>query len=191
MINNNSPKEQLQLAEQLFCANDAYSSIIRAANVANNTASVTIVFNDIVQLVKGNNQAGFIKRAPVVINSINSNLTLRKLYLQLIETLTFADSASQAAASTGEVLPERVNEHFSLKFKRDKNHASQVYVILVINHPAEHQVNHAVALHITTSAQVDCLYFPVLTDGRSQLLMEEDDRQFKLLTDNNSHLYLM
>ena len=57
--------------------------------------------------------------------------------------------------------------------------------------PTETHLDNAIALHITTAAEVTCLYFPLLMDGRSQLLMEETNNHFKLLTDDNSHLYLM
>jgi len=189
MSNHDSHNNQLQLAQQLFCANDSFNAVLRRSNASK--ASATIVFNDIIQLVKGNSLTDFSKRRSAIIEKINSDLNLRQLYLQLINKLKFAESGLQAAASTGETLPERITEHFSLKFKRDKNHVSQVYVILTINHPAEHHFNHAIAIHITTGEQVDCLYFPILADGRSQLLMEEDDDYLKSLTDNNSHLYLM
>ncbi|WP_057831423.1 hypothetical protein [Colwellia sp. TT2012] len=191
MTNNNSPKEQQQLAQQLFCANDAYTSLTKMSRVTRGTANFTIVFNDIIQLVKNNSQADFIKRTPLIIKKINTDLRLRKIYLQLIKQLRFAESGLQAAASSANILPGRITENFSLKFKRDHIHLSQIYVILTINHPAEHHFNHAIALHITIGEQVNCLYFPILTDGSSQLLMEDSDSLFKLITNSNSHLYLM
>ncbi len=191
MTNNNSPKQQEQLAEQLFCTNDAYQSLTKTSRVLKKTDNFTVIFNDIVQLAKGNNQAEFIERAPKLIKRINSDLSLRKSYLQLIKQLQFAESGRQAAASSGEQLPDRVTENFSLKFKRDQHEPSQVYVILTIMNPTETHLNNAIALHITTDLEVDCLYFPLLMDGRSQLLMEETDNHFKSLIDENSHLYLM
>jgi len=195
MTNNNSPKDQQhlikQLAQQIFCANDTYKSLTNDAQIPKKSDNFTVVFNDIVQLVNGNKQAELIKRTPLIINKINTDLSLRKLYQQLIKQLRFAESGIQVAASTGQMLSERNTEHFSLKFKRDNTHPRQVYVILNINNPAEHHFNHEISLHITTSEQVDCLYFPTLIDGRSQLLMEDNDCHLKLLTDNNSHLYLI
>ena len=101
MTNNNSPKQQEQLAQQLFCTNDAYRALTRTSRVPRTTDNFTVVFNDIVQLVKGNSQADFIERAPTLIKKINSDLSLRKSYLQLIKQLHFAESGKQAAASSG------------------------------------------------------------------------------------------
>ncbi len=198
MRNNNqhdSHQENHQkLAQQLFCVNGAYTSLTKEPHSKKSEdckVSSTVVFNDIFQLIKGNSQAEFVKRSPELIKKINSDLSLRKIYTQLIKQLKFAESGLQAAASSGDALPERVTEHFSLKFKRDISQPSQVYVILTINHPAKHHLANTFAVHMTNEKQVDCLYFPILDDGHSQLLMEDEDSRFQLLTDPNSQLYLM
>lgn len=203
MTNNNFKENYQQLAQQLFCAKSAYISLTQGvrygsehdsqygSEYGNDEDNFTVVFNDIFQLAKGNSQKNFVARRRLLIKKINTDLSLRKTYIQLIEQLQFAKSGLQVAASSGEALPERVTEHFSLKFKRDKSHPTQVYVILSINHPAEQHLNNAFTVHITNNNQVDCLYFPTISDGRSQLLMEDKESSFKLLTDPNSRLYLM
>lgn len=203
MTNNNFKENYQQLAQQLFCAKSAYISLMQGvrygsehysqygSEYGNDEDNFTVVFNDIFQLAKGNSQKNFVARRRLLIKKINTDLSLRKTYIQLIEQLQFAKSGLQVAASSGEALPERVTEHFSLKFKRDKSHPSQVYVILSINHPAEQHLISTFAVHISNNDQVDCLYFPSISDGRSQLLMEDNDNSFKLLTDPNSQLYLM
>ncbi|MCJ8293945.1 MAG: hypothetical protein MJK15_06015 [Colwellia sp.] len=191
MTRNNFKENHQQLAQQLFCANTAYSSLTQGVRLGNSESNFTVVFNDIFQLVKGNSQKSFVARRLPLIKKINTDLSLRKTYMQLIEQLKFSQSGLQVAASSGDALPERITEYFSLKFKRDKNHPSQVYVILSINHPAEQHLTDTFAVHITNNDQVDCLYFPSIIDGRSQLLMEDKDNSFKLLTDRNSQLYLM
>ena len=209
MTNNNSQqdmnqtqkKAQQQLAQQLFCTKAAYTSLTQNSPTKNPLTkelptskaldNSTVVFNDIVQLVKGNNQADFIARTPLILKQINSNLSLRKTYLHLINTLKFAESGLQAAASSGALLPERITEQFSIKFKRDQQSPNQVYVILTIHHPTESHLNNAIALHITTEVEADCIYFPLLIEGKSQLLMEDDNKHFTLLTHSNSRLYLI
>jgi len=204
MTNNNSQhnnqrnqqEKQQQLAQQLFCTNAAYTSLTKTSRIAKKVdsypvESYPVIFNDIVQWVKGNNQPDFIERTPLLIKKINADLSLRRVYLQLVKQLKFAESGLQAAASSGTLLPERVTEQFSLKFKRDQHFPNQVYAILTIHHPKESHLNHAIALHITTPTEAQCLYFPILMDGRSQLLMEEDEHHFSLLIDGNSHLYLI
>lgn len=190
MSNNNSQEYQQQLAEQLFCVSTTYKSIVHGAQADRSEKSFTVVFNDIFQLAKGNSQAHFVERSSLVIKKINADLNLRKTYLRLVKQFKFAQSGQQVAASSGEALPDRVTEHFSLKFKRDVSQPSQVYVILTINHPAEHHLANVFAVHITNDNVVDCIYFPTVGDGRSQLLMEDTDSRFKLLIDPNSQLYL-
>ena len=191
MTDTNSAKNTEQLAQHIFCTKDAYKKLTKVSRVAKNPDNFVLIFNDIVQLVKGNNQADFVARAPLLMKKINADLSLRKLYMQLINKLQFAESGLQTAASSNERLTERVSDYFSLKFKRDNNSPSQIYVILTITHPGEHHLNKDINLHITTDSHVDYLSFPLLIDGQSQLLMEENDQYFKLLTDDNSHLYLM
>ncbi len=188
---NNVKENQQQLAEQLFCAKTAYAALIKERRGDNNEENFTVVFNDIFQLVKGNSQKSFVERSRIIIKKINADLSLRKVYLGLVKQLTFSQSGLQAAASTGETLPERITEYFSLKFKRDKSNPRQVYVILTIEYPAEQHLINDFAVHMTNNNQVDCCYFPKISDGRSQLLMEDQDSRLLLLTDANSQLYLM
>lgn len=187
MTNNNSQEN----AQQLFCASDAYKSLTTSSRLIIKPDDFIVVFNDVFQLVTGNTQASFIERAPLLIKKINDDLSWRKVYIELIQQLKFASSGLQAAASSGEILPSRITEHFMIKFKRDINHPTQVYVILTINHPAAHHLTHDITIHVSRDEQVDCLYFPILNDGRSQLLMNDDDTSFMLLTDEKSELFLM
>lgn len=191
MINDNLTENHQQLAQQLFCANSAYTSLMRKTSHGINEDNFTVIFNDIFQLVKGNNQKQFVARKQMLIKKINSDFNLRKTYIKLIEQLKFAQSDIQVAASSGDLLPERITEYFSLKFKRDISQPTQVYVILSINHPTEQHLNNAFTLHITNNNEIDCLSFPTINNGRSQLLMEDNESSFKLLTDPNSRLYLM
>jgi len=191
MDKNNHPERQQKLAEQLFCVGAAYSALVKGPRHDKKQSNSPLLFNDIVQLIKGNSQTHIVNRSPQIIKKINEDVNLRGIYLMLIKQLTFAHSGLQVAASSGESLVERVTEQFSVKFKRDKKQPSQVYVILTINHPADHHLIDTLAVHITNNEQVDCLYFPAIDDGRSQLLMEDEDKYFKLLVDPNSALYLI
>jgi hypothetical protein len=193
MPNDNSIEKQQhtqQLAQHLFCTNAAYKSLSKPVR-HKKLDKVAVIFNDVVQLAKGNTQAAFIEYTPLLIKKINSDISLRRIYSQLVKQLKFSESGLQAFASSGDTLTTRSTEHFSLQFKRDKSQPKQIYVILKVAHPAEHHLQKTIAMHIESNDHIDCLYFPFLKDGRSQLLMDEDDAHFKLLSDGNSHLYLM
>lgn len=184
--------QQQLLAEQLFCVKTSYKALNGLYGIeSENVAAPPVLFNDIFQLIQGNRQQDFIDKIPNIINEINNKLALRKTYSQLLERFKFAESGMQAAASSGEVLPARITEQFSLKFKRDKTYPSQVFALLSILDPAEyHQVND-IAVHIKHNELVACVFFPALNDGCSQLLLEDNEQRFKLLTDSQSLLYLM
>ena len=185
------------LAEQLFCSREAYQKL--SDQVANTKTKAVqkngvVLFNDLIQLVRGSHHLSFNERVPELMLKINQNLVLRKNYLQLLQQFKFAECGQQAAASSCvamEELPARVTDKFSVKFKRDKNYPSQVYILLTIEHPAPRHQNNVVALHIAQDNNVDCLYFPSLSDGRSQLLMDDSDSTFALLIDANSQLFVI
>jgi hypothetical protein len=183
------------LAEQLFCTRGAYQKLSGKISRAQGTNKQGIVlFNDLIQLVRGSQYLSFNERVPELMQSINQNLSLRRSYLQLLQTFKFAECDQQAAASSClaiEELPARVTDKFSVKFKRDKDYPSQVYVILTIEHPAQRHHNNVVALHIAQDDNVDCIYFPSLSDGRSQLLMDDSDSTFNFLIDANSQLFVI
>jgi len=191
MNDKSTAEKKQQLAQQLFCANSAYQVLQSNVEPSTEPNDNTLLFNDIFQLVKGNDQQGFIEKIPELMIVINSNLHWRRAYMQLVQQFKFAESGMQSAASSNEILPARVTEQFTLKFKRDKSYATQVYVILSIVNPTEHHQNKMLTLHININDHLSCVYFPALSDGRSQLLMEDNNNTFKLLTDPNSHLYLM
>ncbi|MGL1957126.1 MAG: hypothetical protein OCD00_07410 [Colwellia sp.] len=175
-----------KLAQQLFSTKLAYQGLNQLPETSAVSSNGT-VFNDLVQLIRGNYQLD----RQQLMHKINQDLTLRRTYTQLLQQLKFAKSGLQAAASSGDNLPARITEQFSLKFKRDKNYPTQVYVILTIKHPKEHHNNSAISLHMTNQNQAECILFPKLVDGLSQLLMDDNNHAFQLLVDDNSQLYLI
>ena len=191
MANNNlfTGQNEQQLAEQLFCVQSSYDKLKQAPRQKPEQSG--LLFNDIVQLVRGNNRLSLEGKIPQMMAKINQSLTSRRIYQQLLQQFKFAESGLQAAASTKQELQVRKNEQFSLTFKRDKNYPQQVYVILTIAHPAEHHGNETIVLHVSNHERVECALFPALSDGRSQLLMDDDHHLFKLLSDAHSQLYLM
>ncbi len=179
------------LAQNIFCVTSAYRHLIHQDIQDEEHQKPCILFNDVLQLIKGNQQATFVKKTPFIMKEINHRLALRKVYYQLLEQFKFAQSGLQAAASTGEIMPERITEQFTIKFKRDKNYPTQVFVLLSIFHPAPYHQSNAIAVHIKNDACVECIFFPPVSDGNSQLLLEDNESAFKLLTDSASLLYLL
>ncbi|MGJ8691266.1 MAG: hypothetical protein ACSHW0_02150 [Thalassotalea sp.] len=167
-------------AEQLFICKSSYQAI----SAAHEQRAVT--FNDMVKSLQG---FANIDKAWLM-QQINQNLAYRRAYQLLLKQLTFSYSPKQAAASTFEEFPKRANDYFSISFKRDKTFHHQVYVLLSINHPLSRHISDNLELHICNDDNVNVLSFPPLSQGRTQTLLETEDKVFKSLLNNNSELYL-
>lgn len=181
-----------QLAQQLYVTKLAYKGLTQPVESPKVEQPQPVLFNDIFQLVKGSRNPKFVVRIASIMAQINQDINLRRVYKNLLEQCKFAESTMQAAASSssGELL-DRITEQFTLKFKRDKTCPSQVYLILSIHHPNEHHNNDGAVVHIHQDDLFDCLLFPAFCDGKSQLLIEDKESVFSLLTDQNSRLILV
>lgn len=187
MPHQHEESQKKYIAEAAFCSKRAYQGL-------NNELSIkagSIVYNDILQLVKGNQQPLFVAKIPEIMIGINNQLPLRRVYKSLVEKFKFAESGRLAAASTGDELPTRQTEQFVLKFKRDKSQPSQVFALLSIAHPNEYHYRDPIVAHVFQNDAVNCVHFPALLDGSSQLLLDDTDDKFKLLIDGRSLIYLM
>ncbi|WP_158966448.1 hypothetical protein [Paraglaciecola sp. L3A3] len=173
-----------QLQQQVFAAKSLYREIHTPIDSKNTN---TVLFNDLVQLAKGNLQVEQQK----VMQQVNQSLPLRRQYIQLLETLAFATSPVQAAASSVVTeITSRKSAEFELLFKRDKQFLGQVYVILKIPHPIEKHHNQGVCLNACSEKVISSLHFPAIEDGKTQLLMEESDQKFINMFDAEFAIYL-
>ncbi|MDN4501392.1 hypothetical protein QX776_03225 [Alteromonadaceae bacterium BrNp21-10] len=173
-----------QLAEELFSARYAHSQLTQSH------VQQGVVFNDIVQLILGVNNTNSSNTSKVMA-AINQSLQLRRYYQQLLNEHQFAASQLQVAASTSTDYADRINQQFSLKFKRDKFSPNQVYVVLQIEHPAAHHHSRVISLHAVTDETATLVHFPMLDGGQSQLLMDDSNATFELLVSPNAQLILL
>lgn len=179
------PDHLYKVKEQLFAAKTLYRELKQ--NMTERPAdNPNLLFNDLVQLAKGNPTID----AQMVLQKINQSLVLRRQYLQLLQNMAFASSPVQAAASTTDKINSRQSAEFELLFKPDKEFAGQVYVILKIPHPTEHQKNHGVRINCCSENLISTVLFPSIVDGKTQLLMEESDKKFIHMFDADFALYL-
>ncbi|MFT6896677.1 MAG: hypothetical protein ACJA13_001080 [Paraglaciecola sp.] len=170
-----------QLAAELFTVRQCHTQLTQPHEDRG------VVFNDIVQLILGSTMLDQAK----VMKAVNQSLMLRKHYQQLLKQHQFAASQHQVAASSSGDIADRISEQFSLKFKRDKFSPGQVYVLLQIAHPAAHHNSQAINLHIVLPEYADVVHFPPLDSGQSQLLMDETDAIFNILTNPNAQIVLL
>ena len=192
MSSNSDMDNKQQLAQQLYATKLAYKGLTQPVKSPEIAQTQPVLFNDIFQLVRGNNNPKFVIRIASIMSQINQDINLRRVYKNLLEQCKFAESTRQAAASSSsDELQDRITEQFTLKFKRDKTCPSQVYLILSIHHPNDHHNNDGAVIHIHQDDLLDCLLFPAFSDGRSQLLIEDKESVFSLLTDQNSRLILV
>mgnify|MGYP006114969981 FL=1 len=193
------PDHHYRIQEQIFTAKTLYrqlhqslqerqellhKGLLHKKSEHNNTQSW--VFNDLVQLAQGNPKVD----AQQLMQQINQSLTLRRQYMQLLQKVAFANSPVQAAASSATQISSRQSAEFELLFKRDKQFAGQVYVILKIPHPKEKHNNQGVGVNCCSEEFISSIHFPPIVDGKTQLLMEESDQKFINMFDAEFAIYL-
>ncbi|WP_299071474.1 hypothetical protein [uncultured Paraglaciecola sp.] len=167
--------------ERLFTAKVAFRELSQP------TGTPAVLYNDLIQLALGNN----IQHSEQIMRALNSQLPLRRQYQQIVKSLSFSESPAQAAASTTNALSTRQTDLFTIKFKRDKQQASQIFVILHIPHPTTNQIQQGVVLNVISDQKTQQINFPALIEGTSQYLFDEQDPRLQLLLDIQSHISIM
>jgi hypothetical protein len=188
------PDHHYRTQEQLFTAKTLYRELhqpllerqeLSHKELEHNHAK-SWVFNDLVQLAQGNPKID----AQQLMQQINQTIPLRRQYMQLLQTVAFATSPLQAAASSVTEISSRQSAEFELLFKRDKQFFGQVYVILKIPHPIEKHHNQGVRVNCCSDDLISSIHFPPIVDGKTQLLMEESDQKFINMFDTEFAIYL-
>ena len=179
------PDHLYDIQEQLFTAKTLYREL-HQHTPEQNVNGKSWVFNDLVQLAQGNPKID----AQQLMQQINQSLPLRRQYMQLLQTLAFATSPLQAAASSASEINSRKSAEFELLFKRDKQFSEQVYVILKIPHSIEKHHNQGVRVNCCSDKLISSIHFPPIVDGKTQLLMEESDQKFINMFDAEFAIYL-
>jgi len=180
-MNSEQQPSDNSLAEKVYVANQHIKQIQETQN------SSVVLFGDLFAYIFAKDKTNTLK----VELAIKQNLNTRKQYLRLLEQYQFSISDYQAAASSEHDLNERFGEGFTLKFKATKKHIDQIYVILIIEHSAEHHQLDEIILHCQLNEQVKRVQFPNLIDGRSQLILELDSEEYQLLSNQNAKIFLL
>jgi hypothetical protein len=173
------------MQEQLFTGKTLYRELHQYTPEQSSTGK-PVLFNDLVQLAQGNLQID----GQLVMQQINQSIPLRRQYIQLLQTLAFASSPVQAAASSVTEINSRKSAEFELLFKRDAQFLDQVYVILKIPHSIEKHHNQGVRVNCCSDKIISSIHFPPIVDGKTQLLMEESDQRFINMFDTEFAIYL-
>lgn len=188
-----SMKEQTDakslLSEQLFVALQAKKALKQPS-----TNPKPVLFADIVAYVMGKSD-----NADGVYQAINSDLSNRRIYQQVLNQSRFAVGLREAhAKSTGEIELRR-GEGFAIKLKTSKANSQHCYVILVLDdtllngNQMSNLLNDpdkAIILHISGEQAHQRLQLPPLFDGKTQLMMMADDERLLMLKDINNELSL-
>ncbi|MEP1444622.1 MAG: hypothetical protein ABJK37_00735 [Paraglaciecola sp.] len=179
------PEHLDHLKEQIFTAKNLYRELHQPLSEVNQETN-SLVFNDLVQLAQGNPKID----EKSIMRQVNQSLTLRRQYMLLLQSIAFAISPVQAAASSDTQISSRKTPQFELLFKRDKQFSGQVYVILKIPHSAQNHHNKGVRVNCCSEKLISSLHFPPIVDGKTQLLMEESDQKFINMFDTEFAIYL-
>lgn len=177
------------LSEQVFVALQAKKALKQPL-----AGQKPVLFADIVGYVMGKSD-----NADGIHQAINSDLSKRRIYQQVLNQSRFAVGLREAhAKSAGEIELRRGNG-FVVKLKTSKANAQQCYVILILDDTllddakTSHLINDAdksIVLHISGEQSHQRLQFPPLFDGKSQLMITVDDERLLMLKDINNDLSL-
>ena len=169
-----------KLGEQVFVALQAKKALKQPL-----TNAKPLLFADIVRYVMGkSDNADDVRRA------INSDLSKRRMYQQVLNQSRFAVGLREAhAKSIGEVELRR-GEGFVVKLKVSKANAQQCYLILVLDETLESREDKSVMLHIESEDSHCAIQFPPIFENKSQLVMATDDEALLMLKDINNQLSL-
>lgn len=181
------------LSEQVFVALQAKKALRQPL-----TNTKPVMFADIVAYVMGKSE-----NADDVHQAINSDLSKRYIYKEVLNQSRFAVGLREAhAKSTGEIELRR-GQGFTIKLKTSRANAQQCYVILVLDETLLDgnktsqllsDTDKSIVLHICGEFNHEHrhqrLQFPPLFDGKSQLMITADDERLLMLKDINNELSL-
>lgn len=171
--------------EQVFTAKTLYRELHNQLPVQYKSSN-PLLFNDLVQLVRGNPRLD----TQQLMQRVNQSIPLRRQFMQLAQSLAFATSPIQAAASSIAKISNRKTAEFELLFKPDTQFPEQVYVVLKIPHAKETHQNNGVRVNCCSDQLISAIHFPPIVDGKTQLLMEESDQRFINMFDTEFAIYL-
>lgn len=173
------------LSEQVFVTLQAKKALKKPL-----TEAKPVLFADIVGYVMGKSD-----KADDVHRAINSDLSKRRIYQQVLNQSRFAVGLREAHAKSSGEIELRSGHGFTIKLKTSKANIQQCYVILVLDETllARDEVqdaDKAIILHITGEQGHQRLQFAPLFDGKSQLMIATDDERLLMLKDINNELSL-
>lgn len=144
-----------------------------------------IIYTDIVHYCRGIE----IDAADRVREALASNIGVRRQYQRLLEREHIFHAPRIAAAATEEKLAERTTESFSLKLvkARDRN---QYYMVLEILHADTVADGTELVLHVVSPDGTGRCMFPPLHQGRSQVVISDDDRLLELVSNIDTEIYI-
>lgn len=166
-----NPQTEKNDTQQLFVALQARKAL------AMSPANRPVTFADILHYVLGNHHIDVDR----VSRAINSDLSQRRLYQKLLNENRLAFGPREAHAQDNQVIALRRGQGFEIKLRISRTRTEQVYVILQVEYPDKFAANKALVLHICGDDGQSRLDFPALVEGKSQLIMLQDDARLAAL----------
>lgn len=144
------------------------------------TGSRRVLINDVLDYVQGRSRPNTARVAA----AIQSDLTLRRQYRQLLAVNRLEHMAKPRAAHSAGLFERRVGEQgMVLKLKQSKGNAQHYYLILEIPDSLRVDAARSLVLHANTESLSERVVFPPLHDGRAQVILHNTGLLFNLLKD--------
>jgi hypothetical protein len=145
-----------------------------------------VLYNDIFKYVLGVDSGNDSK----IEASLACDLGVRRIYLDLLKERRKFYMPRAAAAASNEIIKERDSENFYIKLVSSRSQTSQFYVILILKSLHLAEDGSELVLHVTNKDKCARCNFPPLQDGRTQVVVDEKDCLYDLLTAMDAEIYI-
>lgn len=162
----------------------AVASAMRGMYVQRNIEK-PIIYTNIFQYITGDEGSDSAR----VANALKTDLTLRRLYINLLKKNTRFHLPQAAAAASQTKIAERDADDFNIRIVAAKVR-SQHYLIVRVKHPDLIADGAELVLHVIEGDNNARCYFPPLQDGSTQLVVDDDDILLTLMTSLNAEIYI-
>ena len=162
----------------------AVASAMRGMHVQENIEK-PIIYTNIFQYITGVESSDSVR----VANALKTDLTLRRLYTNLLKKNTRFHLPQAAAAASQNYIAERDADEFNIRIVAAKVRP-QHYIIVSVKHPDLMADGTELVLHVIEGDNNARCHFPPLQDGSTQLVVDNDDILLTLMTSLSAEIFI-
>jgi len=146
-----------------------------------------VIFNDVYGYIIGSPN---IDRS-LVEKEIEGNTKLKAMVKEILSKERVFFLSRLVAAHSTEAVEQRTGEGFVLKIRESKADSDQYYLILEVDILSYQKDHSRVVLHAHTDEKSASGVFPALQEGKSQIIVEKDNKLLTLLKNSDPEISIV